>query len=183
MAKNITAFGETHNISEWARKLGVTTDTMSKWFLRMPTPERAIKACQTQGVILITARGETHTIREWSDITGISYGTIISRLERGKSHEEAVAEVKIPRANTTKSQYAEDGFRYQNELEKQAETQERINYVDKTLGRYKKHKGAVKVRWCDRTSHSHTWYDTMVERSELYAFLKDPYHYLAKVVA
>lgn len=183
MVKHITAFGETHNISEWARKLGVGIDTMSKWFMKIDNPEEAIKKCQTHGKLLVTARGETHTVQEWSDITGISYGTIISRLERGKSHEEAIREVRLSRADLTRRQYSDKGFRYVNEVEKQAETNNRIEYVDKMLGRYEKQKGAVKVRWCDRTSHSHTWYDTIVERSELSAFLKDPYHYLAKVVA
>ena len=39
---------------------------------------------------LYTYNGETHTISEWSTILGINYSTIISRLRRGWSDEEAL---------------------------------------------------------------------------------------------
>ena len=43
-----------------------------------------------RNVKLITYQGETHTLPEWAEICGIEYGTLWSRLKRGKSFEDAI---------------------------------------------------------------------------------------------
>ena len=44
--------------------------------------------------VLVTAFGKTQTIPQWSDETGLSYHTIYLRLRKGRTHEEAVTNVK-----------------------------------------------------------------------------------------
>lgn len=39
----------------------------------------------------ITVNGETHTASQWAEITGIKAGTILARIKRGWSHEEAIS--------------------------------------------------------------------------------------------
>ena len=87
----ITYQGVTQTIPEWARELGMETNTLKRRILRGMTPEVAF----TQEVRPIkykslTYDGETMTVSQWAKRIGVSGQVITHRLYQGWSVEEAL---------------------------------------------------------------------------------------------
>lgn len=97
----LTYKGMTKGIIEWANGLGIKADTLHGrikdygWDVKLalslevtPRSKRHIRN--------VTHNGSTMSVTEWSTITGIAPGTIICRLNRGWSVEDALYKRKIP---------------------------------------------------------------------------------------
>lgn len=79
----LTYHGQTMNITEWAKTLGMNRSTLNSRLNRDDlTIEEAMKPVNPAGKF-IPYNGEIHNIVEWSKITGIPKGVIADRLRRG----------------------------------------------------------------------------------------------------
>lgn len=169
--------------SYWAKECGVSTSNMKHYFDKY-SPEEAVEKASRKdkktGVAgrLITYNGETMNLTEWSKRIGINRKVISDRLQKGYSIEEALS----PQKWKVGSRNPKLGRRDLAEKKKSGQYDTWVDSIEKRLEQMddNKDKTYIKVRWCDRTSHSHSWHDTMVERRELQTFLDT--HYLAKVV-
>lgn len=92
-AKPVTFNGETHTLSEWARRLGVKTTTISRRVARLGVeralgepiepyrPKSGYEAVGHKSAKPVTFAGETHTTSGWAAKLGIPYATMKWRLK------------------------------------------------------------------------------------------------------
>lgn len=92
-AKPVTFNGETHTLSEWARRLGVKTTTISRRVARLGVeralgepiepyrPKGGYEMVGHKSAKPIAFNGETHTTSGWADKLGIPYATMKWRLK------------------------------------------------------------------------------------------------------
>lgn len=120
----------------------------------------------------LVCRGEKHSLTGWANITGLPRGTITDRLRRGLPPELCIYEGKLTKKII--SEYERRNAQSEDNPETEQE------FVERRLPSVQHNGRIFKVRWCDRTSHSHSWRETFVERSELEEFMDT--HYLSKVV-
>lgn len=90
--REITAFGETHKLTEWAEILGMDYNKIYMRMYRGMTFEEAVTTKDKKICIgeQFTVKGETRTIREWAKVNGLTTWCIYARLERGYSVEDAI---------------------------------------------------------------------------------------------
>ena len=175
---NITYNGETKSVSAWARDIGVHQSRIHRLLKQFP-PEDAISLCiEFKGRRfghLLELNGEKHSISEWGRIRGIDPATIRYRMSKGYSIEKCLSpgHYNFCEDDTTESVYI-------RKLDEEGRLAEMKRELDKQLDPPMRSGKHYKVRWCDRTSHSHTWYTTKVDAEDLDSFLST--HYLAKVV-
>lgn len=181
-----TVNGVTEVTTYWAAKCGIANDSMYHYFDRYP-PEIAVEKATAAGIAkskrgssgrYITYNGETMNLTEWSKRIGIDRKTISKRLRDGYSVEEALS----PEKKKVGKRNPNLGRRDLAEKKRNGQYDAWVSGIERRLSEIT---GDVKrtffkVRWCDRTSHSHSWRETMVERSELQKFFDT--HYLCKVV-
>ena len=190
--KMLTARGKTQSMSEWAREFGIPENTFYYWckaadynvenaLIRAEQRKKSSKTHPNTNMKTLTANGETHTFWDWAKINGINVRTIYSRYERGMTPEQCVNPQMYDTAYLkNRPLYGANGSRQEKLDAERAFVEKQKKIMDKRIEYMNGVRETVKVRWCDRTSHSHTWRDTMVAVSDLYEFGQK--HYLAKVV-
>lgn len=91
----ITYRGETHTISDWARKTGLDAGLIAgRYHDGWALDDVFSKDVGDRDLQRLTAKGETHTIAEWSEKTGLPTSVIRGRLRSHWSPESAVSEPK-----------------------------------------------------------------------------------------
>lgn len=181
-----TINGVTETTIYWAAKCGIAGDSMYHYFERYD-PETAVKKATEAGLTkskrgtsgkYITYNGETLNLTEWGERIGIDRKTISKRLKSGYSIEEALSPNKkrVGKCNPSL------GRRDLAEKKRNGQYDAWVSSIEKQLRNIngEAEKTYFRVRWCDRTSHSHSWRETMVERCDLQTFMDT--HYLSKVV-
>lgn len=89
---NITAFGTTQCITDWAITLGVSPMAILTRLQRGWSPEDAVSVPRESGhhAHHIIIDGVDHSATDWSNISGTPPQTICSRLKKGWSPKDAV---------------------------------------------------------------------------------------------
>jgi len=89
---DLTAYGETHTLREWAEILGIEYNKIYMRMYRGMTFEEAVSTKERKICIgqKYTINGETKTIKEWAKAKGITPKCIYVRMERGYSIEDAI---------------------------------------------------------------------------------------------
>ena len=177
---NITYNGETKSVSEWAREIGIHQSRIHR-LLKQFSPEEAISLSiefkDRRFGHLLELNGEKHSISEWGRIRGIDPATIRYRMSKGYSIEKCL----FPGHYTFGDDIDDTGETlYIKKLNETGRLTEMKRELDRQLDPPARSGKRYKVLWCDRTSHSHTWYTTKVEMEDLDSFLSS--HYLARVV-
>lgn len=91
----LTAHGETHSITEWARLKGLTKTILTMRLDHGWSPERAIDTplrWKTRSSRRIKVGGDALTVTEWAERNGIPRRTITNRLAAGWDPARAVTE-------------------------------------------------------------------------------------------
>ena len=82
--------GESLNITQWSKRIGINPETLRVRMTNGWTNEEIIETPLQEKQKLITFNGKTQNIQNWSKETGISKCTIGQRLLDGWSIEEAL---------------------------------------------------------------------------------------------
>lgn len=90
--RKVTINGVTKTGAEWARMLGMEKHAFNDRIDSGMTPEEAFKKKPRSSKVMF--EGELLTITEIAKRTGVNYRTLVSRLQRGISVEDATAESK-----------------------------------------------------------------------------------------
>lgn len=91
LEKLITANGETHSLSEWARKTGITKTAIWLRINRLGWDvARAVTEPVHEAAQAVTIDGVTRTVYEWCRLNGIRYGLAYRRIQEGWGPKEAV---------------------------------------------------------------------------------------------
>lgn len=172
--------GVVKNLEGWARHYGIGVNALRERLKEYP-PKEAVEVClRFKGrkySKLITYNGESHTIEEWAKKTGVLAQTIRSRIRRGYPVEKILYSGNV-NSDEGLNDIAER--RAMNKLKQAGVYEDWKRMIDKQLSKPKPTGKSYRVNWCDRTSHSHTWYTVRVPLEELDDFLGS--HYLARVV-
>lgn len=178
--RHITANGETRSVAGWAKYLGVSENVV-RGRLRHYPPDEAIRLCILfKGQIFgksLKYNGVEKTVTDWAKETGIDRKTILRRMRSGYSPEQCLYKGSLL---TGRPQSATSERRSLTRLKKEGSITAWKENIARGLEAIDTKGKTYRVRWCDRTSHSHTWYTERVPVSELDEFIGT--HYLARVV-
>lgn len=172
--------GVVKSLEGWAREYGIGVSPLRERLKKYP-PKEAIEIClRYKGrkfADLIEYNGVSLTIEEWAKKTGLLSQTIRSRIRRGYPIEKV-----LYCGNVNSGEFQEDiaERRAMNKLKQAGLYEDYKKMMDKELERKVRSSKSYRVRWCDRTAHSHTWYTDRVPLDEIDEFIKT--HYLARVV-
>lgn len=173
-AKTYEYEGEMLTIRQIATIIGARPERLRDFVRYGNTLEDAIRKChRPANHRYLTVNGKTRSITEWARVTGVDRTTITQRVDKGLPPEACIFNGNI----TAYRPNAEPDITLP--LTEQEREKAKKN-IDRKLAEMDGKRMMFRVRWCDRTSHSHAWRDSEVERSELQKFLDT--HYLAKVV-
>jgi hypothetical protein len=88
---NITAFGTTRCVTDWAKDLGAAPSAIARRITVGWTPEDAVsRPPQQQQLHMLTIRGETLSAMGWARRTGVALSTLLHRLSEGWTADDAV---------------------------------------------------------------------------------------------
>lgn len=95
MSRNVhvTWNGETHTLSEWSRRTGISESGLGWRYHQGWPPEKMFSQERQKGGIapqMFTLGEVTQSLPDWAKATGIPYGTIKTRLRKGWSLEQAL---------------------------------------------------------------------------------------------
>lgn len=88
----ITYNGETKVLKQWAKKFGISQDTIRRRLSKGIDIEHLF---DKKAPVSITYNGETKTIVEWAKEKGMEYNTILKRYRRGLTPEQIFDKSKI----------------------------------------------------------------------------------------
>lgn len=94
----VTLNGETHTLTEWARRFGVKLSTIYARLDRGWTMQRAITTPSATKERPMSINGVTRSIAAWARHAGIEEGTLRARLRQGWSLRRAVSKPLGPNA-------------------------------------------------------------------------------------
>lgn len=91
----ITFDGETHNMTEWARRLGISGSALNGRFQHGWSVEKALttpprEQPSMKPIKRLTFNGETHSIRTWAQRTGLPPHIIYDRIYKNWTTEETL---------------------------------------------------------------------------------------------
>lgn len=167
------AFGEWKTYREWALIYDTTPQLIRDYVRHGHTLEEALLyRHKKQPPMKLTVDGVTKTLAQWAREMGVRRETIADRMRKGYGPEWC-----IYKGNLTG--LARNGTipEHQDPIGKENVKKWREG-IDRKLDGL--HGSKFKVRWCDRTSHSHRWEETMVDIFDLDEFMSN--HYLSNVV-
>lgn len=173
--------GEWHPISYYARQIGVNPNRLRDFVRNGYSLEDAMERAKKPPVHRrLTVNGVERSISEWSFLTGVDRQTITDRMDKGYPPELCLYQGNL---NTYKKESGYGEFSFDKLGNVPVTEEARTAWEKKITDDMKKRAGKqtmFRVRWCDRTSHSHTWREDMVGLYDLDAFMES--HYLSKVV-
>lgn len=173
--------GEWHPLSYYAKQIGVKTSRLRDFVRHGYSLEDAMKKAKKPPLHRrLKVNGVERSISEWAEITGVDRQTITDRIDKGFPPEMCLYRGNL---NTLKREYGYAELDTNKLGRVPATYKERIAWEKVMTDDLKRRTGKqtmFRVRWCDRTSHSHSWREEMVGLYDLDAFLGS--HYLARVV-
>lgn len=86
--------GESHTLAEWSKKTGIKVITLwDRINLLGWSIEKALTV-KNANEKLLEYNGEFHNIKQWAKILNINYGTLRSRLKKGKTIDDIIENIK-----------------------------------------------------------------------------------------
>lgn len=93
--------GENLPMAEWAKRAGVSKQTMFNRLRHMSLEEAIDKGPSTTKPRVVVAAGQSRTVSEWVRLTRIPRSTILLRLKNGWSPEQALGLAEKPRRSSS----------------------------------------------------------------------------------
>lgn len=173
--------GEWHPIAYYAKLIGCNPQRLRDFLRYGYSLEDAMARAKKPPIHRrLTYNGEEKSISEWSKISGVAKQTITDRIDKGMPPEMCLYNGNL---NTYKKELGYGTYNAEKMGRVPQSYKERAVWEKQITDDLKRRSGTqteFRVRWCDRTSHSHSWRETEVGLYDLDAFLDS--HYLARVV-